>query len=171
MTPSQVTARLVELAADRGACGGEEEAEEEEGGGGRLRSELTLMGNAGVPRADMERALAVANLPALQAAFKTHTKYARQNGIHVSPSVCVDGVFDGAVSSSWTVEQWLAHLAVPALKAAHVVGFVRHSATVGKPRLLLEAFVDFNWCVARTTSCIAHALFAQPIFSKALCDA
>ncbi|KAK9703638.1 hypothetical protein K7432_010626 [Basidiobolus ranarum] len=38
--------------------------------------------------------------------LKYHIKLARQNGIHVSPTVLVDGVIDSSVSSSWGYNEW-----------------------------------------------------------------
>ena len=39
-----------------------------------------------------------------------HTKYARQNGIHVSPSFMIDGIFQADMSSGDSVSDWLARL-------------------------------------------------------------
>ncbi|KAI9591537.1 thioredoxin-like protein [Syncephalis fuscata] len=38
--------------------------------------------------------------------LKWHIKYARQLGVHVSPTVYWDGIVDNSVSSSWTLDQW-----------------------------------------------------------------
>lgn len=38
--------------------------------------------------------------------LKQHTKYARQNGVHVSPTVQVNGIVDTNVSSSWSQDQF-----------------------------------------------------------------
>lgn len=46
----------------------------------------------------------------LAADLKYHIKYARQNAIHVSPTVLVDGLVDNQPSSSWTVEQWQSYV-------------------------------------------------------------
>lgn len=46
----------------------------------------------------------------LEHALKKHTKYARQNGIHVSPTVMVDGLIAHGISSGDSVEQWLAEI-------------------------------------------------------------
>eukprot|EP01094_Clydonella_sp_ATCC50884_P007787 TRINITY_DN1702_c0_g1_i2.p1 TRINITY_DN1702_c0_g1~~TRINITY_DN1702_c0_g1_i2.p1 ORF type:complete len:198 (-),score=71.24 TRINITY_DN1702_c0_g1_i2:323-916(-) len=43
-------------------------------------------------------------------ALKYFIKVTRQNGVHVSPSVVVDGLVDPAPSSSWSLEQWKEHL-------------------------------------------------------------
>ncbi|MEE4915403.1 thioredoxin [Pseudomonas alliivorans] len=48
--------------------------------------------------------------PALEHTIKWHCKYARQNGIHVSPTFMVDGLVQPAMSSGDTVEQWLSQL-------------------------------------------------------------
>lgn len=39
--------------------------------------------------------------------IKAFTRVSRQNGIHVSPTVVVDGVVANDVSSSFTVDQWI----------------------------------------------------------------
>ena len=46
-------------------------------------------------------------IPDLDRETKWHCKYARQNGIHVSPTFMVDGLVQGSISSGDTVEQWL----------------------------------------------------------------
>ena len=48
--------------------------------------------------------------PALQTAVKWHAKYARQNGIHVSPTFMVDGLVQADLGSGDPVETWLARL-------------------------------------------------------------
>lgn len=42
--------------------------------------------------------------------LKNFVRFARQNSIHVSPTVTVDGVVDGQISSGWTADQWLEKL-------------------------------------------------------------
>lgn len=42
----------------------------------------------------------------LDAVVRLHTRYARQNGIHVSPTFMVDGLVDPALSSGDSVSQW-----------------------------------------------------------------
>ncbi|KAL0476405.1 gdhA [Acrasis kona] len=37
---------------------------------------------------------------------KGQIKYARQNAVHVTPTVAVNGLIENSVSSSWTLEQW-----------------------------------------------------------------
>ena len=49
-------------------------------------------------------------IPDLDREIKWHCKYARQNGIHASPTFMVDGLVQANISSGDTVEQWLAHL-------------------------------------------------------------
>ncbi|KAF2397475.1 hypothetical protein EJ06DRAFT_533076 [Trichodelitschia bisporula] len=43
--------------------------------------------------------------------IKVWVKRGRQMGIHVSPTVVVNGVIEDSISSSWTQEQWLDWLA------------------------------------------------------------
>eukprot|EP01087_Luapelamoeba_hula_P010887 TRINITY_DN2905_c0_g1_i2.p1 TRINITY_DN2905_c0_g1~~TRINITY_DN2905_c0_g1_i2.p1 ORF type:complete len:167 (-),score=28.93 TRINITY_DN2905_c0_g1_i2:68-568(-) len=38
--------------------------------------------------------------------IKWQQKYGRQNGIHASPTVMINGLVAGQVSSSWTLDQW-----------------------------------------------------------------
>ena len=46
-------------------------------------------------------------VPSLQADLKWHAKYARQNGIHVTPTFMVDGLVAPDFSSGDTVDAWL----------------------------------------------------------------
>ena len=48
--------------------------------------------------------------PELEHIIKWHCKYARQNGIHVSPTFMVDGLVQPAMSSGDATEQWLSQL-------------------------------------------------------------
>ena len=48
--------------------------------------------------------------PALTTDVKWHAKYARQNGIHVTPTFMIDGLVAQNISSGDTVEVWLAAL-------------------------------------------------------------
>ena len=48
--------------------------------------------------------------PQLQHAVKWHTKYARQNGIHVSPTFMIDGLVQPGMSSGDDVGKWLEQL-------------------------------------------------------------
>lgn len=38
--------------------------------------------------------------------LKLQVRYARQNSIHMSPTVIVNGIIDSSISSSFTAEQW-----------------------------------------------------------------
>ncbi|RKP22319.1 hypothetical protein SYNPS1DRAFT_32101 [Syncephalis pseudoplumigaleata] len=42
--------------------------------------------------------------------LKWHIKYARQQGVHVSPSVYWDGIVDNSISSGWDLSQWKAYI-------------------------------------------------------------
>lgn len=63
-----------------------------------------LEGYSGVALAD---AFAI---PDLQNEIKLHCKYARQNGIHASPTFMVNGVIDPKISSGDTVEEWISRI-------------------------------------------------------------
>lgn len=39
-------------------------------------------------------------------ALKATIKYSRQNGIHVSPTVLLDGIIDPSISSNFGKEEW-----------------------------------------------------------------
>ncbi|CEP10277.1 hypothetical protein [Parasitella parasitica] len=43
--------------------------------------------------------------------LKLCIKIGRQNGIHVSPTVLIDGIRDDSVSSGWEINQWQEYLA------------------------------------------------------------
>jgi hypothetical protein len=49
-------------------------------------------------------------LPDLDREIKWHCKYARQNGIHVSPTFMVDGLIRADMSSGDTVSAWVSRL-------------------------------------------------------------
>ncbi len=49
-------------------------------------------------------------IPDLDRAVKWHCKYARQNGIHVSPTFMIDGLVEPGMSSGDTVADWVARL-------------------------------------------------------------
>lgn len=51
--------------------------------------------------------------PALDKAVKRHTRYARQNGAHVTPTFMIDGIIDPAISSGDPVESWVEKLNLP----------------------------------------------------------
>ncbi|KAI8074675.1 hypothetical protein BC940DRAFT_288821 [Gongronella butleri] len=42
--------------------------------------------------------------------LKWHIRFARQSGIHVSPTVVWNGIRDDSVSSGWSLEQWQSYL-------------------------------------------------------------
>jgi hypothetical protein len=46
--------------------------------------------------------------------MKWHAKYARQNGIHTTPTFMVDGLVVPDMSSGDDVETWLRKLGIPA---------------------------------------------------------
>lgn len=48
--------------------------------------------------------------PALEHDIKWHTKYARQNGIHVSPTFLIDGLVQADLSSGDPVSHWVSKL-------------------------------------------------------------
>ena len=48
--------------------------------------------------------------PELDKAMRWEARYARQNGIHVSPSFMIDGIFQGDMSSGDEVSRWLEKL-------------------------------------------------------------
>ena len=45
-------------------------------------------------------------IPDLDKAVKWHCKYARQNGIHVSPTFMIDGLVQADIGSRDTIESW-----------------------------------------------------------------
>jgi protein-disulfide isomerase len=49
-------------------------------------------------------------IPDLDREIKWHCKYARQNGIHVSPTFMIDGVVQPDMSSGDTVSDWMSRL-------------------------------------------------------------
>lgn len=42
--------------------------------------------------------------------LKWYVKFGRKNGIHVTPTVLVNGIEEGQISSGWTLEQWSEYL-------------------------------------------------------------
>ncbi|MGV1759899.1 DsbA family protein [Rhizobium sp. A22-96] len=52
------------------------------------------------------------SIPDLDREIKWHCKYARQNGIHVSPTFMIDGLVQADMSSGDEVEAWIKKLAV-----------------------------------------------------------
>jgi hypothetical protein len=55
-------------------------------------------------------------LKSVDRALRWHTRYARQNGIHESPTFMIDGLVESRMSSGQTVEEW-AELLRPHLNA------------------------------------------------------
>ena len=49
-------------------------------------------------------------LPSVGAALRWHTRYARQNGVHFSPTFVVNRIVNNAMSSSQTIEDWAKEL-------------------------------------------------------------
>jgi len=49
-------------------------------------------------------------IPDLEREVKWHTKYARQNGIHSSPSFMIDGLVQADMSSGDSVADWVSRL-------------------------------------------------------------
>ena len=45
-------------------------------------------------------------LKSVDQALRWHTKYVRQNGVHVSPTFAVNGLVNNAMSSGQTIEEW-----------------------------------------------------------------
>jgi hypothetical protein len=50
------------------------------------------------------------SIPDLDREVKWHCKYARQNGIHVSPTFMIDGLVQADMSSGDPVTEWAARL-------------------------------------------------------------
>src|SRR5271163_1908744 len=51
-------------------------------------------------------------IPDLDSEIKWHCKYARQNGIHLSPTFMIDGLVRSDMSSGDTVSDWISRLLV-----------------------------------------------------------
>jgi hypothetical protein len=49
-------------------------------------------------------------IPNLDREIKRHARYARQNGIHVSPTFMIDGLVQTDLSSGDKVSDWVARL-------------------------------------------------------------
>jgi hypothetical protein len=49
-------------------------------------------------------------IPDLDREIKWHCKYARQNGIHVSPTFMIDGLVQADISSGDAVDAWASRL-------------------------------------------------------------
>lgn len=79
-----------------------------------------LGGSIGVNEDQIFKMLEISDKPAADGSLNTGNavtddlkvlvKMARLVGIHVSPSVIVDGVVDNSISSGWTKEQWMEYL-------------------------------------------------------------
>ena len=52
----------------------------------------------------------VFDIPDLDKAIKWQTRYARQNGIHVSPTFMIDGIVQADMSSGDAVADWVKRL-------------------------------------------------------------
>jgi protein-disulfide isomerase len=50
-------------------------------------------------------------IPGLDQEIKQHCKYARQNGVHVSPTFMIDGLVQTDMSSGDEVSHWVTRLA------------------------------------------------------------
>jgi len=50
------------------------------------------------------------SIPDLDREVKWHCKYARQNGIHVSPTFMIDGLVQADMSSGDPIEDWVSRL-------------------------------------------------------------
>ena len=69
-----------------------------------MTSSLELEGYSGIQLRD---AFAI---PDLDREIKWHSKYARQNGIHVSPTFMIDGLVEAKMSSGDAVSDWASRL-------------------------------------------------------------
>jgi len=47
-----------------------------------------------------------ADVPDLDREMKRHCKYARQNGVHVSPTFMIDGLIHPTLGGGDSVEEW-----------------------------------------------------------------
>lgn len=76
----------------------------------RTGPNLDTTPNALIARIEAVSGVAVAEafqISGLEQAVKVHTRYARQNGIHVSPTFMIDGLIDPAISSGDSAGEWL----------------------------------------------------------------
>jgi len=79
-----------------------------------------LGASVGVDESLIFKALEISNKPAADGSLnsgnavtddlKVLVKMARLVGVHVSPTVIVDGVVDNSISSGWTKDQWVEYL-------------------------------------------------------------
>jgi protein-disulfide isomerase len=52
-------------------------------------------------------------LKSVDQALRWHTRYSRQNGVHVSPTFAINGLVNNAMSSGQSVEEWAKELGLP----------------------------------------------------------
>jgi hypothetical protein len=79
-----------------------------------------LGGSVGVDEGQIFKMLEISDKPGADGSLNTGNavtddlkvlvKMARLVGVHVSPTVIVDGVVDNSISSGWTKEQWMEYL-------------------------------------------------------------
>jgi len=79
-----------------------------------------LGASVGVDESQIFKMLEVSDKPAADGSLnignavtddlKVLVKMARLVGVHVSPTVIVDGVVENSISSGWTKEQWMEYL-------------------------------------------------------------
>jgi hypothetical protein len=79
-----------------------------------------LAGSIGVDESQIFKMLEISDKPGPDGSLNTGNtvtddlkvlvKMARLVGVHVSPTVIVDGVVDNSISSGWTKEQWMEYL-------------------------------------------------------------
>jgi hypothetical protein len=79
-----------------------------------------LGSSVGVDESQILKMLVVSDKPAADGSLnignavtddlKVLVKMARLVGVHVSPTVIVDGVVENSISSGWTKEQWIEYL-------------------------------------------------------------
>lgn len=79
-----------------------------------------LGGSIGVDESQIFKMLEISDKPGADGSLNTGNavtddlkvlvKMARLVGVHVSPTVIVDGVVDNSISSGWTKEQWMEYL-------------------------------------------------------------
>lgn len=58
-------------------------------------------------------------LKSVDTSLRWHTKYTRQNGIHVSPTFMINGLVEPAMSSGQSIEEWTQLLQPHVLHAKH----------------------------------------------------
>jgi hypothetical protein len=60
----------------------------------------------GIDEEKMRDQLGVDGRAGVEKEMKKYIKYSRQNSIHVSPTVTVNGIVDNSISSSFSAQQW-----------------------------------------------------------------